>query len=116
MYRQYYPMASLLFKSFQANPQKNALAQGLFFICVWALIVGGYPPLADAQENTMQDQSRESIVYFPMETADQATVVYAAPSNQSYQVGKLQAKSKVEVYFRTNDGFCAIRPPQGSFS
>ena len=76
MYRQYYPMASLLFKSFQANPQKNALAQGLFFICVWALIVGGYPPLADAQENTMQDQSRESIVYFPMETADQATVVY----------------------------------------
>ncbi len=51
-----------------------------------------------------------------METTNRATVVYASPSRQSYQVGKLPAKSKVEVYFRTNDGFCAIRPPQGSFS
>ncbi|MGN0931287.1 MAG: hypothetical protein ACI4NP_06235 [Thermoguttaceae bacterium] len=109
-------MASLQFKSFQANPQKNALAQGIFFFCVWALLVGVCQNAADAQENTTQDQSQESVVYFPMETADHTTVVYASPSSQSYQVGKLPAKSKVEVYFRTNDGFCAIRPPKGSFS
>lgn len=116
MFRQFYQMATSQFKSFQANPQKHALAQRIFFFCVWALVVGACQNAVGAQKNTMQDQSQESVVYFPMETADHATAVYASPSSQSYQVGKLPAKSKVEVYFRTNDGFCAIRPPQGSFS
>lgn len=116
MFRQFDSMATSQFKSFQANPQKYALAQGIFFFCVWALVVGACQNAVGVQKNTTQDQSQESVVYFPMETAEHATAVYASPSSQSYQVGKLPAKSKVEVYFRTNDGFCAIRPPQGSFS
>ncbi len=45
-----------------------------------------------------------------------AAPVYCGPKKDFYITGQLQRGDVVEVYYRTNDGWCAIRPPQGSHS
>ncbi|MBP5622188.1 MAG: hypothetical protein J6X44_09255, partial [Thermoguttaceae bacterium] len=45
-----------------------------------------------------------------------AAPIFASPSRGSYQTGAVLKDRYVEVYFHNDDGFCAIRPPQGSFS
>jgi hypothetical protein len=44
-----------------------------------------------------------------------ATVpIYCGPNKELYTTGQLQRGESVEVYYRTKDGWCAIRPPEGS--
>ena len=43
-------------------------------------------------------------------------IVFSSPGNERYETQKLKAGDKVEVYQINPDGWCAIRPPLGSFS
>ena len=42
--------------------------------------------------------------------------IYAGPSQDFYVTDRVPVGSDVEVYRQTDDGWCAIRPPQSSFS
>jgi hypothetical protein len=44
------------------------------------------------------------------------TYVRSGPGNQHYPTGQLPAGYAVEVYRHDDGGWCAIRPPEGSFS
>src|SRR5688572_387920 len=44
------------------------------------------------------------------------TYVRSGPGNQHYATGQLPAGYAVEVYRHDGEGWCAIRPPEGSFS
>lgn len=44
------------------------------------------------------------------------TYVYSSPTNEGYETSLLKAGDKVELYQINPDGWCAIRPPLGSFS
>jgi hypothetical protein len=44
------------------------------------------------------------------------TYVRSGPGNQHYPTGQLAAGYAVEVYRHDDGGWCAIRPPEGSFS
>ncbi len=43
-------------------------------------------------------------------------IVYSSPGAERYETQKLKAGDKVQVYQSNPDGWCAIRPPVGSFS
>jgi hypothetical protein len=43
-------------------------------------------------------------------------LVRSGPSEAFYPTGRLEAGQRVEIYRRKEDGWCAIRPPDGSFS
>ena len=62
--------------------------------------------------NNEQDQ----VVFFSIPVAVDAAVVRSGPSEDAYPTGSVGKNRYVEVYFRDADGWCAIRPPQGSFS
>ncbi|HRF02393.1 MAG TPA: hypothetical protein PLI18_17905 [Pirellulaceae bacterium] len=55
---------------------------------------------------------------FPYEATVSTTtgVVHAAPTSRAYATDTLARGSRVEVYRHDPGGWCAIRPPQGSFS
>lgn len=42
--------------------------------------------------------------------------LYAGPGSNFYVTGKLAQNEQVEIFMRRSDGWCAVRPPQGSFS
>ena len=42
--------------------------------------------------------------------------VYAGPGTHFYETAQLPVGTEVEVYEHTPGGFCAVRPPEGSFS
>ena len=44
------------------------------------------------------------------------TIVYSSPGAEQYETQKLKAGDKVQVYQINPNGWCAIRPPVGSFS
>src|SRR5262245_3953475 len=44
------------------------------------------------------------------------TYIRSGPGNQHYPTGQLASGYAVEVYRHDPDGWCAIRPPEGSFS
>jgi hypothetical protein len=44
------------------------------------------------------------------------TYVRSGPSGEHYPTGQLPAGFAVEVYRHDGDGWCAVRPPEGSFS
>lgn len=56
------------------------------------------------------------IVFFSIPIGANSAPVYASPSADSYQTGSILKDKYVEVYFCNRDGYCAIRPPHGSFS
>jgi SH3-like domain-containing protein len=56
----------------------------------------------------------ETFPYTAYITAD--TEVRSGPGENFYPTDKLKRGDTVEVYRRTPDGWCAIRPPEGSFS
>ncbi len=41
--------------------------------------------------------------------------VFAGPHNKYYQTGSLKRGTSVDVYLETQDGWCGIRPPEGSY-
>ncbi len=67
---------------------------------------------ANASSNPAQNQ----VVFFSIPVAADAAVVRSGPSEDAYPTGTVAKNRYVEAYFRSADGWCAIRPPQGSFS
>ncbi len=68
------------------------------------------------QEQAENAPELDPIVYFSMPIGIDSAPILASPSHESYKTGTLPRGDEVEIYFRNADGFCAIRPPQGSFS
>lgn len=65
-------------------------------------------------QNTQNKQ--DQVVFFSIPIAVDAAVVRSAPSDSAYSTGSVARDRYVEAYFRDANGWCAIRPPQGSFS
>ncbi|MBQ8363923.1 MAG: hypothetical protein IJX36_08370, partial [Thermoguttaceae bacterium] len=55
-------------------------------------------------------------VFFSIPVAVDGAIVRSGPSEDAYPTGTVGKNRYVEAYFRSADGWCAIRPPQGSFS
>lgn len=55
-------------------------------------------------------------VFFSIPVAADVAIVRSGPSEDAYPTGSVGKNRYVEAYFRDADGWCAIRPPQGSFS
>lgn len=68
-------------------------------------------------QNGQNTQNRQDqVVFFSIPIAVDAAVVRSAPSDSAYSTGSVVRDRYVEAYFRDANGWCAIRPPQGSFS
>ena len=68
------------------------------------------------QQQTDQGATQDQIVYFSFPVGAETAPIFASPSKETYQTGVVSRGDEVEIYFRNDDGFCAIRPPLGSFS
>ncbi len=68
------------------------------------------------QQQTNQSVPQDQIVFFSLPVGVETAPIFASPSKETYQTGVVARGEEVEIYFRNDDGFCAIRPPQGSFS
>ena len=55
------------------------------------------------------------VVFFSAPVAVQ-TEAYSSPSPQAYATGEISEGEYVEIFFRLPQGYCAIKPPKGSFS
>ncbi len=66
--------------------------------------------------NAPQDSAQNQVVFFSIPVAVDAAVVRSGPSEDAYPTGTVGQNRYVEAYFRSADGWCAVRPPQGSFS
>lgn len=65
----------------------------------------------------LRGQENGGVVSFATRVASERAPVCSAPGEEHYyQTGTLKGGDTVEVFFRTADGWCAIRPPEGSFS
>ncbi|MDO5308743.1 MAG: hypothetical protein Q4G03_04555 [Planctomycetia bacterium] len=66
--------------------------------------------------NAQDSGNTAHIVFFSIPVAEQVAPVYASASTEAYQTGSVLRDRYVEIYFKNAQGFCAIRPPYGSFS
>lgn len=102
-----------------SSPTKNAAtcvrrSRLVFaFYCVLGFVAA---TLSNAVAAQAQDANTENIVFFSIPVGVDSAPIYASPSKNTYQTGSIKKDQYVEVYFCNKDGFCAIRPPQGSFS
>ncbi len=53
---------------------------------------------------------------YTAQITENEAVVYSEPGEERYETLRLKAGEAVEVYSVTHEGWCAIRPPVGSFS
>ncbi len=69
-------------------------------------------------ENGTRSTSDSNTTVFPYEAfaAKGSTSVYGLNAETAKTTGFLDKGEKVEVYKQTDDGWCAIKPPEGSFS
>ena len=74
------------------------------------------PQLPQIAANTTQNPAQNQVVFFSIPVAADVAVVRSGPSEDAYPTGSVAKNRYVEAYFRSDDGWCAIRPPQGSFS
>lgn len=74
------------------------------------------PQTAQTAANATQNPAQNQVVFFSIPVAADAAVVRSGPSEDAYPTGSVGKNRYVEAYFRSDDGWCAIRPPQGSFS
>ncbi len=65
---------------------------------------------------TAANAPQNQVVFFSIPVAADVAVVRSGPSEDAYPTGSVAKNRYVEAYFRSADGWCAIRPPQGSFS
>ncbi|MBR3219591.1 MAG: hypothetical protein IKF77_06690, partial [Thermoguttaceae bacterium] len=57
------------------------------------------------------------IVSFSAQIAADDTPVCSAPGTGNYySTGTLRAGDVVEIFYKNENGWCAIRPPEGSYS
>lgn len=60
---------------------------------------------------------RGGIVSYSAQVADDGTQIRSAPGSENdYATGTLRRGDIVEIFFKNGDGWCAIRPPEGSYS
>ncbi|MBR2005242.1 MAG: hypothetical protein IJ991_13815, partial [Thermoguttaceae bacterium] len=64
------------------------------------------PQSAQTAANAPQNQ----VVFFSIRVAADAAVVRSGPSEDAYPTGSVAKNRYVEAYFRSADGWCAIRP------
>lgn len=82
-----------------------------FRICLLFLAFLAFGPLL------LRGQENGGVVSFATRVASERAPVCSAPGEEHYyQTGTLKGGDTVEVFFRTENGWCAIRPPEGSFS
>ena len=84
------------------------------FYCVLWLTAAGSAFVC--KHSLAQDAPTNQVVFFSIPVDVDAAPIYASPSRSSYQTGAVLKDRYVEVYFHNRHGFCAIRPPHGSFS
>lgn len=87
--------------------------QFAFYCVLWLTAAGSAFVCKDI---VAQDAQTNQVVFFSIPVDVDAAPIFASPSRSSYQTGAVLKDRYVEVYFHNGDGFCAIRPPQGSFS
>lgn len=75
-------------------------------------------PLASNKRPDVGGASNEQnqAVFFSIPVGVDGAIVRSGPSEDAYPTGTVGKNRYVEAYFRSADGWCAIRPPQGSFS
>ena len=74
------------------------------------------PRFPQTAANAPQGSGQNQVVFFSIPVAVDSAVVRSGPSADAYPTGTVAKNRYVEAYFRSDDGWCAIRPPQGSFS
>ena len=89
----------------------DAATQCALALAILAILVS--PPTRTAFADEREDNR---VVFFSIPVAVDVAPVYAGASSDSYRTGAVLKDRYVEAYFRPNQEFCAIRPPQGSFS
>ena len=68
------------------------------------------------QQQTDQSAAQGQIVFLSFPVGAETAPILASPSQETYQTGVVSRGDEVEIYFKNDEGYCAIRPPQGSFS
>ena len=87
---------------------------GFAFYCVLGLLTAA---LINVEQTVYaQKANTDQVVFFSIPIGVDVAPVMASPAKDAYQTGAVLKDRYVEVYFRNEDGYCAIRPPQGSFS
>lgn len=87
---------------------------GFAFYCVLGLLAAA---LINVDRSVYaQKANTNQVVFFSIPIGVDVAPVMASPAKDAYQTGAVLKDRYVEVYFRNEEGYCAIRPPQGSFS
>lgn len=81
----------------------------LFFVCGLCAFVA----TLSAQNAT----ESKGFLSFAVKVAEENASLFSSPGEESaYTTGRLKAGDILEACFRTENGWCAVRPPEGSFS
>ncbi|MDO5579645.1 MAG: hypothetical protein Q4G69_00785 [Planctomycetia bacterium] len=85
--------------------------QKIFFTILLFLFVFGTSEFSSAQEvrNT-------NIISFSIPVGVDKAFLHSGPGENYYSTGELARGENVDIFMRNPDGWCAIRPPKGSFS
>lgn len=79
-------------------------------LCAAALVVCVTAPRTACEEPS-------GVVSFSAQIAADNTPISSAPGTGNYyETGTLRAGDIVEIFYKNEDGWCAIRPPEGSYS
>lgn len=64
-----------------------------------------------------QAETRQGYLSFSVKVTEENAPLYSSPGEENaYVTGYLKSGDLLEVFLRTSDGWCAVRPPEGSFS
>ncbi len=81
------------------------------------LLFPGWGLAADNQVRAVQASlGKGEVVSFSLPINVPEAFLYAGPGSNFYTTGKLTQNTQVEIFLRRPDGWCAVRPPEGSFS
>ena len=81
------------------------------------LFLTGCVCLASATILAQTEAGNKGFLSFSVKVAEENSPLFSSPGEEnSYMTGRLKAGEILEVCFRTDDGWCAVRPPEGSFS
>jgi hypothetical protein len=80
-----------------------------------SLVLGAIALASAAGESSATDRSGGAFPYVAY-VIEADTYVRSGPGSEHYPTGQVPAGYAVEVYRHDGEGWCAIRPPEGSFS
>lgn len=79
---------------------------------VWSVIIC----LIVMAQVRISSAQNSSVISFSIPVNIDSAAVYAGPGINYYKTSVLTRGDTVEVFLRNSEGWCAIRPPEGSFS